>query len=105
MRAPSDLALGIGQTAMIALVLLVTLYGPRSGQPAALIPIGAQGLPAAFAFAEAEDTPLMNVDPETGRLIVIAPATGGLLRAIMNGFLPVAAGSVGCTDSENRKQA
>lgn len=101
----SDLAFGLGQGALVGLTLLMAVYGPRSGQPAALIPLGAQELNRAFAFAEAERAPLMQVDTNTGRLIIIAPSSGSLLRAVMNGFLPISAGPVGCADIENRSQA
>ena len=105
MQARADLAFGLGQGALVGLVLLAAVFGPRSGQPAALIPLGAQELNRAFAFAEAERAPLMQVDANTGRLIIIAPSTAGLLRAVMHGFLPISAGPAGCADIENRSQA
>lgn len=98
-------ALGTGQGVLAASVLAAAIYAPRSGEPAVLIPLAAQPVAQAVAFAEAERAPLMQIDSTTGRLVVLAPETPGLLRALARGFVPVAATQAGCAAREQRKAA
>jgi hypothetical protein len=96
-------AFGIGQGVLAASVLAAAIYAPRSGEPTVLIPLAAQPLAQALAFAEAERAPLMRIDSTTGRLVVLAPDTPALLRALASGFVPVAATQAGCVAREQRK--
>ncbi|HSF13218.1 MAG TPA: hypothetical protein VLA50_09640 [Erythrobacter sp.] len=100
-----NLALGTGQGVLAASVLAAAIYAPRSGEPAVLLPLAAQPLAQALAFAETERTPLMQIDSTTGRLVVLAPDTPGLLRAIASGFVPIATTQAGCAARELRKSA
>lgn len=89
---------------MLATVLLAAIYAPRSGEPAALIPLGTQSMAQSLAFAEAEHMPLIEIDTTADRLVVAAPETSGLMRALARGFVPIAARRVTCLDPENRNQ-
>lgn len=76
-----NLALGTGQGVLAASVLAAAIYAPHSGEPTVLIPLAAQPVAQAVAFAGAERAPPMQNDSTTGRLVVLAPDTAGLLRA------------------------
>jgi hypothetical protein len=98
-------ALGTGQGVLIASVLAAAIYAPRSGEPAVLLPLAAQPVGQALAFAEAEGAPLMQINTATGQLVVLAPDTPGLLRALASGFVLVATTQAGCAERELRKTA
>ena len=100
-----DLVLGTGQGVLAASVLAGAIYAPRSGEPAVLLPLTAQPVAQALAFAEAEGAPLMQIDTASGRLVVLAPETPGLLRALASGFVPVATTQAGCAEPKLRKTA
>lgn len=103
-RSRRDLALWLGQGTTLATVLLAAIYAPRSGEPMALIPLGTQSMAQALAFAEAEHAALIAIDTTAHRLVVTAPETSGLMRALARGFVPVAARNETCLDPENRSQ-
>lgn len=98
MRLQRDVVMGAGQCAVLATVLLAAVYAPRSGEPTALIPLAAQPLTEALAYAEAEHAPVMTIDGSAGTLVILAPDTPGLLRALTSGFVPVAATRAGCAE-------
>ncbi len=96
MPARSDFALVGAQGAILAAVLGAAVFAPRTGEPMALIPLAGQDARPALAWADAEGVPLVAWDPATARIIVAAPEPGGILRALAEGFLPVAAAGESC---------
>jgi hypothetical protein len=84
---------------------MAALFGPRTGEPAALVPLGSQPLADAFVFAQTEGARPMGIDPASGWLIISAPEPDGLLRAISSGFVPVTAVITGCSELSERRQA
>lgn len=98
--SPRELALGAVQGLLIASGLGAAIFVPRAGDPAVLVPLGAQPIAKALAYAEAERAPVMTIDTATRRLVVLAPDSAGLIRALARGFVLVAAAKDGCAERQ-----
>ncbi len=98
--ASRDLAFKVGHGVIAVLALLTALFWPRAGQPALLLSLtGDKAQPAlapALTWVAAENARIESIDPLTLRIIVRAPSSASLLRALKDGILPIAANADGC---------
>ncbi len=85
----------------LGLALAAALAWPRVGEPALLVPLGADRMARAFAWADGERAEYLAIDPAGGRVIARIPSNHSLMRALANGIVPVAARTPGCAARSN----
>lgn len=84
------------------LALAAALVWPRAGQAALMVPLGRSDLGEVLRWADAEQAPLLAIDPARGRVIARISSNGSVLRALASGLVPVAARAPGCTPKRQR---
>lgn len=85
--------------------LAAALVWPRAGQAAILVPLGRSDIPAALAWADAEQADLLTLDPARGRVIARIPSSKSLLSALGHGLLPIATRTSGCSPDRNDRSS
>jgi hypothetical protein len=86
----------------LLLAFTAALAWPRSGQAALMVPIGHRDVRAALRWADAEQAPLLALDPARGRVIARLSSNDSVLRALASGLVPVAARAPGCQPQAKR---
>jgi hypothetical protein len=83
--------------AAVLLALAAALVWPRAGQAALMVPFGGSDIATVLRWADAEQAPLLSLDPGSGRVIARISTNRSLLSAISHGIVPIAVRGTGCT--------
>ena len=94
------------QGLLLASCLYATTLWPAKSEPALLISISSSDSKTPWRWLASEDAKVLNVDPETGRITVLAGSQPALARALAYGLLPVRTSGTGCfeTKASTRKE-
>ena len=92
------------QGLLLASGLYATTLWPTESEPALLVPILPPESKGPWRWVAAENVNVLNVDPRTGRITVIAGSQPALARALVYGLLPVRTTGAGCFEKEASKR-
>lgn len=84
------------QTALVGASLFAVTLWPASGEPAVLVPVLGQPVQSQWQWVAHEDAKLVSYDASNARVTVLPPSQASLLRAIAQGYWPLAAAPSGC---------